>query len=163
MGRECEMGYNRLTSKKSPPYPERILGGFLFKVESLPYYTKIPNVVIDILMRKLSGSELKIVLVVIRKTIGWGKKWDRISYSQFEDLTGMGLNTVIRAIKSVGMGGKKIIYQKKIMNGYLYQLNKETLSKMGIVVTERSISKMGTTKENKRKDYLNDEFKDFIL
>ncbi len=47
----------------------------------------------------LSGAEYQIMLAVIRKTWGWKKKRDQISYGQLSELTGLPRRSVIRAIK----------------------------------------------------------------
>jgi len=54
-------------------------------------YTKVANELIEQLVsRDLSGRELRLLLVVMRKTWGWGKRRDRISLGQITKLTGIG-------------------------------------------------------------------------
>ena len=50
-----------------------------------PYYTQIPDILFDRLMPQLSGSELKVLLYVMRRTYGFKKESDRISKSQMEN------------------------------------------------------------------------------
>ncbi len=38
---------------------------------SAPNYTQIPNALLDSAMAEMSGAELKITLVVCRRTLGW--------------------------------------------------------------------------------------------
>lgn len=73
-----------------------------------PGYTMVNNAILDHIMPQLSGSGWKILCVAIRQTIGWedeesptGRKLtDRISYSQFQEKSGIkGRSTVSRAIK----------------------------------------------------------------
>lgn len=53
-------------------------------------YTKIADELLEALpSARLSGGEFRIVLAIIRKTYGFGKKMDRISLSQFETMTGI--------------------------------------------------------------------------
>ena len=53
-------------------------------------YLVIANSIADALCRTyLNGTENKILWAILRKTYGWNKKKDRISYSQFEDMTGL--------------------------------------------------------------------------
>lgn len=59
-------------------------------------YTTIPNVVIDEHLRKLSGASTKIILAVCRKTIGWHKISDRISYAQLHEITGISSHNTLR-------------------------------------------------------------------
>ena len=47
----------------------------------------------------LSASESKIFWVIVRKTWGWHKKMDRISYTQFESLTGMNRRHIAPSLK----------------------------------------------------------------
>ena len=55
-------------------------GGF-----SSPNYTQTPNELFDELLPKLSESELKVLLYVIRRTFGFGKEYDAISINQLAD------------------------------------------------------------------------------
>lgn len=61
-------------------------------------FTRIPNTLIDRAMRELGNAAFRVVLVVARKTIGWAKQRDQISLSQFEALTGLARQHVIRGI-----------------------------------------------------------------
>lgn len=51
-------------------------------------YTTTPDVYFDSLMRTLSDGEWKVLSVIIRKTIGFGKFSDKIAMSQILDMTG---------------------------------------------------------------------------
>jgi len=52
--------------------------------------TPIANEIVDALARvNLSAYESRVLWCIFRKTYGWNKKIDRISYSQFEGATGM--------------------------------------------------------------------------
>ena len=46
----------------------------------------------------LSASESRVLWAILRKTYGWHKKFDRISYTQFEKLTGMNRRHIADAI-----------------------------------------------------------------
>lgn len=50
---------------------------------------QVPNVIVDKLMSKISGNALKCYMIITRKTIGWGKSIDKISISQFMNLSGI--------------------------------------------------------------------------
>ena len=80
------------------------------------------NLVYDHVMRRLSGDAFKVFETVKRKT--WGfvltsfnnnsirKKWDVISYSQFQEMTGIGSRrTLSRAIHEC-LGYKKVVTGK---------------------------------------------------
>lgn len=63
-------------------------------------YTRIANEILEGLARvRLSAYEWNIVMVVIRKTYGYGKKVDRISLSQFSQATAIKTRHVSRTIK----------------------------------------------------------------
>jgi phage replication O-like protein O len=64
----------------------------------LPNHTQIPNQFLDVVMQDLSGSAVKVFLAICRKTIGWHKVSDAISYSQLKALTGLGNSAVSTAL-----------------------------------------------------------------
>lgn len=68
-------------------------------------FTSIPNSIQEVLSRTpLTGRERRILDVVFRKTYGWNKPSDKISLSQFADITGIGRRHVIEVIKTlIGM------------------------------------------------------------
>ena len=76
--------------------------------------TQVPNILFDTHLRKLTESELKILLIVIRQTIGWydkatgkRKERDRITCSQFRLKTGLSKRSVTKTIQSLSV--KKLI------------------------------------------------------
>lgn len=73
-----------------------------------PNYTQTPNEFFDELLPTLKEGELRVLLVIMRQTFGWKKKWDQISFGQLERLTGMSRSAVIDSSKS--LEDKKIIY-----------------------------------------------------
>lgn len=50
---------------------------------------QLPNAVVDNLMRDISANALKCYLVIVRKTKGWNKEWDKISTKQLMEATGI--------------------------------------------------------------------------
>lgn len=68
--------------------------------------TAVPNQIFDVLLKDLSMAELKVLLVIVRQTIGWTesktkkerKTSDWISISQFADKTGASRRSVNSAI-----------------------------------------------------------------
>ena len=65
-------------------------------------YTPIANELLEAICRfPFSGSQLRIVLFLMRKTYGWSKKWDNISCSQFAIGTGLNPRTVKRELKKL--------------------------------------------------------------
>jgi hypothetical protein len=76
--------------------------------------TQVPNFVFDNFLSQLTEAELKILLVVIRQTIGWfdkatgkRKSRDRITGSQFIKKTGMSKRVITKTIQSLSV--KKLI------------------------------------------------------
>ena len=72
---------------------------------SQPTYTQTPNDLFDHWLPLLKESELKVLLVIMRKTFGWHKVRDRISISQLARLTGLTEETVVIATKSLQKKG----------------------------------------------------------
>lgn len=72
---------------------------------NIPNHTQIPNTLIDDLMKDLSGSEIKVILAICRKTIGWHKISDRISLTQLAELTGLSRKSVATAIPTLEDAG----------------------------------------------------------
>jgi hypothetical protein len=70
--------------------------------------TQVPNFLFDALLPNLTESELKVILVVIRQTIGWfdkrtgkRKERDRISVGQFVKKTGLSKRNINNTIQSL--------------------------------------------------------------
>lgn len=66
-----------------------------------PAYTQTPNELFDKWVPVLREAELKVYLIIVRKTFGWHKNKDRISLSQLETLTGLHRSNITKAIKSL--------------------------------------------------------------
>ena len=65
-------------------------------------FTMIPNDIIETLAKTyMTPAESKLILAIIRKTIGYHKEIDLISYSQFEKATGLDRRHVGRAIQEL--------------------------------------------------------------
>ena len=93
-------------------------------------YVKIANELIEQLARLyLSGNEWRVVLVVIRKTYGWNKKTDKISLTQFQELTKLSRPSVVRALKKLVAKQILVAKQQPFINEYgLNKLYKEWTS-----------------------------------
>mgnify|MGYP001187274660 CR=1 FL=1 len=91
-------------------------------------FTRVPNFFFDKCFSQLSESALKLYLTIIRKTIGWNKDKDFISYSQIQKISKLSENSIGRGIKElikfdlidiqkIGKGkGIKISYEPKYKN-----------------------------------------------
>lgn len=79
---------------------------------SKPNYTQTPNEFFDEIAKTLKEGELRVLLVIMRQTFGWGnKQWDRISLSQFVEKTGMEEKSVCRSLQS--LIEKKLVVKHK--------------------------------------------------
>lgn len=64
-------------------------------------YLKLANELTEAFARTgIHGSEMRVLWVVMRKTWGWKKEWDKIAFSQFLEGTGMKNGNVSRALKT---------------------------------------------------------------
>lgn len=66
-----------------------------------PNTTPFPDDLIDKDLRNLSGSETKVLMLIVRKTLGFRKYWDYISTSQIEEYAGLSNHAVIYSINSL--------------------------------------------------------------
>lgn len=65
-------------------------------------YTAIANEILEHLVKiDLLGAELRVLLFIIRKTYGYQKKSDRISFTQFEEGTGISRQTINKTLKNL--------------------------------------------------------------
>ena len=140
-------------------------------------HVDIANEIIEALAKiRISGEEMQCLWVILRKTYGWHKKNDKISLSQFAQMTGLKRQNVLRAINK--LSSKKII--GVIKNDYsqinIYNINKDfdkweplskkiTLSSKKIttvinidnrVSSKKIHTKESITKENIQKKYTSD-------
>lgn len=116
-------------------------------------HVDIANEIVDALAKiRLSGEEMQVLWVIIRKTYGWHKKQDMIALSQFSEMTGLSRQHVLRAIKK--LLPKMVIVVSK--NGYsrpnTYEFNKnfdewkvlpkKDVSKNGYTVLPKMVTKV---------------------
>jgi len=114
----------------------------------LPNYTQVPNLFLDNLYQ-FEGSEVKVFLAICRKTIGWHKVSDRISYSQLNKITGLSTNGLKNAIDRLVNEG--LITQKMTKNGYIYDIS-VSLSDRAVSLSDTDrVSLSDSTKESIKK------------
>lgn len=75
------------------------------------HFTPVPDIIFDSLLTHFSGAELKVFMIVIRKTLGWydpktrrSKERDWIALSQFQGYTGLSNVSIWKAIDSLSKG-----------------------------------------------------------
>ncbi len=61
-------------------------------------FTRIPNQIIDFYMGKLTHAQFKVLIFIVRKTLGWNKKSDIISISQIQKMCFISRNTARDAL-----------------------------------------------------------------
>jgi phage replication O-like protein O len=59
-----------------------------------PNYTQVPNDLFDILMQYMDGAELKVVLAIVRQTIGYHREATKFSIKKLSEMTGLCHNSV---------------------------------------------------------------------
>jgi hypothetical protein len=99
----------------------------------IPNSTQIPNIIIDLRCPRLPEAEMRCILYVCRRTYGFHKDEDRISFSQFMngiknrenrilDLgTGLARASVCEALKNLNKA--EAIYITKTTKGNFYKIN----------------------------------------
>ena len=78
-------------------------------------FVPIPNAYIDRYLADLSGAELKVLLAILRRTVGWRKESDEISVRQLEAMTGLARHSVLAGIR--GLLERGLIIQKQAATG----------------------------------------------
>jgi len=107
-------------------------------------YTGIANEIWDALwLAGLNGTEWEVITIVIRKTYGFRKKEDWISYTQFEKMTGKSRPAVWKAITS--LVNKRLLVNNCKPGMTLYRFNKDysgwVVNKRKLVNKQKSTSK----------------------
>jgi phage replication O-like protein O len=118
----------------------------------IPNTCQVPNVLLDEIMPTLPGSSLKVLLAVVRKTYGFGKRSDKISFRTLRELTGLSRDAVNRGIKGLGalvtiVPGAKGVPTLEGVNEYALNLNIET----GELVRKSDQSEKRTSPKNLKK------------
>lgn len=120
-----------------------------------PNHTQTPNELFDEWLPVLGLAELKVLMVVIRKTFGWHKIRDRISLSQLETLTGLERRHVLKATKTLvekhliskfveGKNGTQSAYYELVVDedsNNVYQCPKDTPPSVLKTPTKETITK----------------------
>jgi phage replication O-like protein O len=87
-------------------------------------YTCFTNYVLDVVMPSLPPNAWKVLCLVIRKTRGWNKEKDRLSYSQIAEGTGIDSDATIRSALKLLIERKFVIAnQGSAWKAMAYSLN----------------------------------------
>jgi len=139
----------------------------MMTTDFIPNSFQVPNILVDEVISSVSPNALKCYLIIIRKTTGWGKEWDKISTTQIMELSGIKKkNTVYKATKELEELG--LIESKKTkgrLTEYRLVPKKDTSTQKGYRVvpkkdTTSSTQKGYSTKDTKTKDTITKEEKD---
>jgi len=127
-------------------------GGAASERASHPKYLSGSNVLLDEIMPTLSGSSLKVLLAIVRKTYGFQKRSDKISFRTLRKLTGLSRDAVNQGIKGLGalvtvIPGAKGVPTLEGVNEYALNLNVET----GELVRKSDQSENRTSQKNREK------------
>ncbi|MGC4044717.1 MAG: replication protein [Armatimonas sp.] len=77
-------------------------------------FVPVPTVYIDKIMPALTDAELRVLLIVMRQTLGWAeeggrKRRDWITQSQFREKTGKSRDSITRAVASLVERGLLVV------------------------------------------------------
>jgi phage replication O-like protein O len=134
-------------------------------------FTRIANEIVDRMCRlRLTNGEWLVMITVIRKTYGWGKKEDQISLSQFVEATEMRRPHVCRAISDLKSRKMIFVTQSGNRNGNFYCFNKhfdEWISLPNeVMITQSGNEKQESTYKNgelgEEKSLPNEVISDFV-
>jgi len=87
----------------------------------IPNSFQTPNEIVDVMLPDLKGGELKVLMLLVRKTLGWHKDKDQVSITQFMKGTGLSNRSVIDSLAS--LREKNIILRDQTKVGDVYRLN----------------------------------------
>lgn len=109
-------------------------------------FTKVPNYFFEH-MASMDKCEQSVVLLIIRKTIGFQKEWDRISFSQFMDEAGLNRNSANKGIKAAIERG--IIERRETKNSFEYRISDPKNGTKNVPILEDQELENGTKNEPK--------------
>lgn len=119
---ELKLEYTITETEPLQPFLNEFDNGFI----------RMPLAVIDDLMPTLSANEFRVFLLILRKTWGWRKESDRISYKQIHKGANIkGHKTIQKALK--GLIDRGLIVQEKgsVHTASLYTINREVQIQSG--------------------------------
>lgn len=108
-------------------------------------FTAFPNHIIDEIMPDIDGNSFKVLMLIIRKTIGFHKTVDLIALSQFEKHTGLSKNTVIKSLK--------LLVEKQLIKKY----NKGRTSSYKVIALKGEVVDQHSSKSTSTTDGSNVE------
>jgi len=114
--------------------------------------TEIPNELVDALAKApLSRYESQMLWAILRKTYGWHKESDTISFTQFEQLTGMDRRHVGRTLNKlcarniITRHATGYINEYGLQTDYTLWINKDGSANLGTGAETGTIANSGNT------------------
>lgn len=122
----------------------------------IPNSFQLPNAFVDEMLAQVSGNACKVYLLIVRKTRGWQKEKDCISYSQIQKIAGIKSHETIKnalnellelGLIKVKQGNEKTPNQYRLNDSYGTTKTVEPKSKGTTKIVEASteIVEQGTT------------------
>ena len=122
----------------------------------IPNSFQLPNAFVDEMLAQVSGNACKVYLLIVRKTRGWQKEKDCISYSQIQKIAGIKSHETIKnalnellelGLIKVKQGNEKTPNQYRLNDNYGTTKTVEPKSKGTTKIVEASteIVEHGTT------------------
>ena len=115
-------------------------------------FTVLHNVIFDDIMKQCTPGEWKVLCAILRKTRGWQKDSDYISYSQIRDMTGIASSATIKSAIH-GLEKKNLIGLKPgnthTPNNYTLNTDYEAITESVIAITETVIPPITETVNTK--------------
>jgi len=79
-----------------------------------PNFTQMPNEICDVLLPRLSGAQLKVVIVLARKTFGWHEPVTAASLTELAAATGQDRRSIMRAVDQLETFGVILVHREKL-------------------------------------------------
>jgi DnaD/phage-associated family protein len=121
-------------------------------------FTNLPNWLLDDVMPHCDPNEWRIVCVIARKTLGWGKEVDRISLSQFAKLSGIKSRPTVKIAIDTALAHGFITRQER-GNSYEYGLEIKLVQELnqfrnqtdnGLEIKPKTVQKLNTQKKKEK-------------
>ena len=125
------------------------------KADFIPNSTQIPNLVLDFIVPRVSEAEARCLLYICRRTFGFHKDSDRISFSKFiEGIkdrrgnvldygTGLSRQSVAAGLKNLTVAGVVLVNKSKRGNLYKINLHMDVEKVVNLVDQSRKLTKSG--------------------
>lgn len=131
----------------------------------IPNSFQVPNALVDEIIVSLSPNALKCYLIVIRKTVGWQKEWDKISTTQLMLLSGIKKKlTIYKAMQE--LEDLSLIESAKELGkltSYRLVAKKDTSTPKEIIVVSEMDTPTSTPKGHSTKDTIKTKDKYTLL